>query len=209
LKKLYLIPFLLFLSIAVSAAVIEVPEAPAWMLIGGGQTGEEPPAGCETQAEACSDTTQGSNELSNDADSIYFATQFVASADETICKVAVLLTKNNSPTFNINAYIYDNNAGNPGSLVGSGSDAVAASGLPSSAGDLTTFSNMSGGPLTNTETYWLVLKASSQGDGTDSVSVHKTPICNGTGEELRDSADGSSWNELSTNRSVVWTGYKQ
>jgi hypothetical protein len=92
----------------------------------------------------------------------WLATDFVASADYTLCKAELRLIRTGSPSGTMTAQIHASSAGPvPGAAVGTASDSVAV-GTVGTSFSYITFTNMSAS-LVNGTAYFMVLKFTANG----------------------------------------------
>ena len=132
----------------------------------------------------------------------WFATKFTASKAYTCCKIVLPMQKVASPTGNLNAYIYDDDTDAPGSLVGSGSDAVGAATLSTDMGDIT-FANVSAS-LSNGVSYWVVIT----GNWDSSTNYVQINTVDASVEHIMFDSDGVSWEDESTTKSMQYETYE-
>lgn len=120
---------------------------------------------------------------------VYLGTKFTAAASYTLCKAKISVSKIGSPTMTIDVRIYTDNAGAPGTEIGTRSGTVSASTFPGSEGEVEfTGLNVS---ISSGTTYWLVTHASGIGSMTDDwLWYHDETFASGATQY---SADGSAW----------------
>lgn len=159
---------------------------------------------CDTLAESCTSGSGSGYSLGNISTRKYLSTRFTTSASRSICKIACSLQSVGSPTFSVNAYIYTDNNGEPGSVVGTGSSAVSASSIPTSFSDVE-FSNVSA-TLSSGTVYWVVLVCSSVGDTENKLRWQYGDCFDA--EEINSSSDGSTWDTTSTSVSLLFKLYE-
>jgi hypothetical protein len=124
-----------------------------------------------------------------------YATKFDYSGSTgTITRIVLYLDKVLSPTYNLNAYIYthDSGANEPDAVVGTGSSAVAASGLTTSEAAYN-FDSVSAA-LANGTTYWLVMVASAGPDASNYVQWHADEPASARTMSGFGTAGSESWN---------------
>jgi len=170
-----------------------------------GQSAGGAPA-CATAQDAETDATAATKWLGNVSGRKYYGSGFVVGSTEddqsgaddnyTICKAIVrMYTSADSPSNNVRACVYDNNGGEPGSLVGTCSDWVVGSTISTSEQDVS-FENMSA-DVVNGTTYYLVLEVSAVGTPYYLLAVESS----GNLEDQEVSPDAATW----TNDSAVYT----
>ena len=163
------------------------------------------PAGCTTAGFTQGTTANnGSASVCNNSNK-YVGQQFTADGTYTACKVDVNLQKVGTPSVNLDVSIYTDNAGVPGTLIGTASDVIASSTISTSPTTYT-FVNMSAS-LTSGTLYWIVLHASAGVDnsnyiifvGTGGSSPNTSPYA---------SINGTSWSTLgSSGDALIFTLY--
>jgi hypothetical protein len=143
---------------------------------------------CATQQDSHSGTTTGSISVGQYSSIPYLAMPFTAGSSYTLCGVTLRMAKVGNPA-NMNVFIYSDNSGVPGAVVGTGSLSFASSGLSTSEGD----ANFIGlrAPLTNGTQYWIV--AALPVDASNYVNWYFTS----------GGASNSFWSSL--NGSAPWT----
>jgi hypothetical protein len=150
---------------------------------------------------ACTGATQQEPTDMDDNSSVYtigrytaadwLATQFIYTGTTgTLCRIDVAFVKVGSPTGNLNVCLYSNNEGEVGTEIacgtinsGSFTDSIA---WYSATVDTT---------ITNGVTYWIVVNDPSA-DGTNYQQWGTDNTC--TTENMRGSADGTTWTSNST-----------
>jgi hypothetical protein len=161
---------------------------------------------CDTEVQTCVDTTDPNNQtLGYSANSKYKASKFAASGTKTICALSLKVFKTGNPTFDVNVYIYTDNAGEPGVLVGTGSVAVSAGSLPTSA-DYYLWTGLSA-DLTDTVEYWIVAVASVVGDASNYVTIRASSPCD-LEEGTKYSPDGTTWTTSNSARGFNFKTYE-
>lgn len=157
-------------------------------------------AGCATAQSSSTGTSVGNKPVGQFSDSDWVASEFTPTNSYTLCTVKLRLYAVGSPSGNLKAYIYAESAGLPTTLVGTGSDTVAASSVPST-NTVVTFSNMSAS-LTSSTKYFVVLENSvvnsSNYIGWDAVSL--------SGNTAK-SGDGSTWADYASDRTLYFEAF--
>lgn len=143
--------------------------------------------------------------IAYESGSIYAASSFTASSSYTVCKIDAIMYKVGSPTFMLRAAIYDDNGGEPGSLVGTASAELDSSTFDTSDGTVT-FTGLDA-DVTNTVLYWVVAYYSSGPQNFYNDYVKWSYFAAGAGDELFDSADGSSWDSRGTYHTAKFLTY--
>lgn len=139
--------------------------------------------------------TTNSQSVMNSSSTRYTAQAFTASATYTACAADIYCSKTASPTFNLTLAIFTDSAGSPGTLVGSRSNAVAASALSTTDGTLQSFTGLSASLVSGTA-YWLILECSANPDVTNFIEWERRNVST----TIKQSADESSWATLTTSR---------
>lgn len=121
------------------------------------------------------------------------AQSFEVTGAQTVGSVKLWLKKVGSPTGNLTVKLYDDNSGEPGSLVTNGtSNTVAASGLSTSYGWIE-FQFGTAPSLSGSTTYWLVLETADSADESDYVVWGADGSSPGYTDGEMVAYDGSSW----------------
>lgn len=145
---------------------------------------------CTTLADSQVGTQNQNEPLGNQASNTYGGMFFTASSTYTLCGLVLPLKKVGSPTYSQNFYIYSLVGTTPGSLVGSGSTALAASSLSSSYVN-TSITGLNV-PIVSGTTYWVVpVSSGAPNDNTNYVSWGAT--ASGCGSYFAISTAGVSW----------------
>jgi hypothetical protein len=160
-------------------------------------------AACTTEAQTCTSTANVFDATVGKT-AAWKGSTFVADFTGTICSIKLSMKKVESPTFNINVYIYTDVSDAPNELVGTGSNAVAASTLGAGYGWIE-FTGMSAA-VTATNEYWIVVKTSAT-DETNHVAFNTDINCKDT-YGIKYSSDGSSWTNSSTTRGALFYAYQ-
>ena len=203
--KKYLDRILIFIVTLILVACIATSSF-AWSLVG---TLGAPPAGggcAGTVVDSQTAARTGGSLLFRFTNSDWWSTQFQASESYTACKVGIWLSKpaGTTPPMNMTAYIYDDNAGMPGSLVGTACETLAASTVPETTAAEIVFTGCSAN-LTAGNYYHVVIFGSAV-DSTNYVGWDYTTAAgaliwsddNGTG----------TWNSGGANRQGMFRVYK-
>lgn len=162
-----------------------------------------PAASCATTTDSNTAATSGSEFIGANAGSTWRGYSFVAGSSYTVCKVVLRMAKVGSPTFTANTYIYTDNAGVPGTLIGTGSGNFSVSTLTTSEGDAT-FTGISAA-VTSGTTYWIVTKATGAPNDFTNYVNEFVSVGSTTGQS---SADGITWSAASPGVQVKFTNYK-
>lgn len=148
-------------------------------------------------------TTNSNSGLGASAGNTYQGQLFTAAASKTVRMVVARMDKTGSPTFTLNGYIYNQSAGAPGSLVGTGSSNFSASGLGTTEGDAL-FVGLSAS-ITSGTGYALVFKCtSSPNDFTNYVRWYQK---SGTTNTWGNSTNGTTWtmqNDFEQNKFTLY-----
>lgn len=139
-----------------------------------------------------------------------YASEFVYTGETvTITRIVAYVSRVLNPTFNVSAYIYTDTGPSeePDQVVGTGSDAVAASTFGTDEGAVN-FDNVSAS-LTNGTTYWVVLACSSY-DADNHIKWLRASngatmdLASGSGD-----AGSETWSKQGTTRTQkfsLWSG---
>ena len=160
-------------------------------------------ATCTTSTDSATGTTNGFDGLSSNAARTYTGGKFTAGSSYTLCKLVLRVDKTGTPNYTLNAYIYTDNSGVPGTLVGTGSGNIATTGIGTSEADVT-FASMSAA-LTSGTVYWIVVKAT--GSPNDFTNYARLYNKSGSTTTQR-SPDAVTWTSDSTFVQVKFTAYK-
>ena len=129
-------------------------------------------------------------------------TSFVPSSDYALTRLSMKLKIHaGTPTGNVTAYVYSNNAGKPGTLLATSTTTISAATVTSTAAWFTW--DFAGIALTSGTTYHLVLATDNPSD-TNSLQFRANT---GTGKSVNCSADASTWSSLSTNSQNDFRAY--
>lgn len=142
-----------------------------------------------TQRDTVTGTSSGTNNFCFDSN-VYLAGNFTAGGTYTITKAVLPMKKIASPTFNIQAAIFTNNSGQPGTLVGTASGIVLANTLSTSFADVT-FTGMSAS-LTSGTVYWIVIFSNNAPGDFTNYAIWDS-ISGGGSDFSYKSPDGSAW----------------
>ncbi len=166
-----------------------------------------PPAG----GGACGGTTKDSqtgvtNNFADNQSYAWGAYNFTAGSSYTLCKLTLRLAKVGTPAGNVLAAIYTNSGSNlPGTQVGTASDAVAATTLATSEGNID-LSNLSAS-VTSATVYWIVVKT-TQGTGANNVKFVFYNFDGVASHHIKLSNDsGGSWDEWTDSNQGKFTSY--
>ena len=148
--------------------------------------------------------SNGSQTFGGAAGTKYIAGRFTSGATGyTLTRVDVYLAKVGTPSFNISASIYTNNADSPGTLVGTGSTNSIATGDLTASEALYSFTGLSAG-LSATTDYYIVLTCNSVGDISNrGLWYHNSSAANQTDT----SSDATTWNTNSSSRQIKYATY--
>lgn len=199
-KKLTLLGLLLALACPLGSQTFILPKRiPQSPTVGGGGGG------------SCAGTTKDSQTgtTNNNADnSVYnwIAGNFTAGSTYTLCKLTLRMAKAGTPSGNVTASIYTSVAGNiPGTLVGTASDPVTATTLPTTEGNVD-FVNLNAS-LTSGTVYQIVVKTTT-GTSMNNVKVYYT-FDGVTAHEINLSDNsGSSWDNWTDSNQIKFTSYE-
>lgn len=159
---------------------------------------------CTVQKDSVTAAESDIAYIGADTAETYTAGQFTAGSTYTICAVTLRIRKVGTPTFTLNAYIYTNNAGNPGTLVGTGSDNFSISSLSTSDGPAA-FTGLSAS-LTSGTVYWIVVKATSAPN--DFTNYGYVSGANGS-NTFKHSSNGTSWTNGAASIAIRFISYSQ
>jgi len=202
-------------AVAVMAAVVEVPLAPAFTpavqgVVGGGGTAASV-AVCTSIEDSVTGTTDSTVTWAEGDVTQYQAQAFVADTSYSICKVDVYVQKIGSPTFTIKARVYTTTSSSPGAQTGADSDAVSVSTFPTTTSNWITFTFSGVKPSISTGTYFLALYTTNgPGDWSNYAGWDKevTSTCMvGAKQCIQYSTNGSTWTEVD-NRNMKYRIYK-
>lgn len=122
---------------------------------------------------------------------VYAAQTFTANASgpsQLLSAFRIPLAKVGSPTGTVNAYLYSNNSGVPGTLIATSEYSLAISGLSTSSQNVEFW--FAGHPTTTNGTaYWAVLKYTGTQDGSNYVAID----ANTSKTSVQTAPDGSTW----------------
>lgn len=166
-----------------------------------------PPAGggaCTVQKDQVSGAESDINALAADSGTTYVGGQFTAGSSYTLCAVTLRLRKVGTPTFTLNAKIYTNNAGSPGTLVGTGSNNFSISSLTTSDGDAS-FTGLSAS-LTSGTVYWIVIQSTGSPNDFSNYGIVSGAFGATT---FRQSANGTTWSNGAGSIAIRFTSYSQ
>lgn len=161
-------------------------------------------------AAAC-DTLRDNNGSAQDAtlDFAFYTwitNSFVAAATTTICRAeADLIQFGTAAAGTLQAKIYTDSAGSPGTLIGSASDTVDRTTIDNMAFEFVSFQNMSAS-LTASTTYWFILQASSVDTNGSNCILWKIDNTSETATR-KGSTNGTAWDGLQVNSTFVFKTY--
>lgn len=171
---------------------------------------EQGTASCTTAVDACVGTDDGVISVGNANGRRLMSSLFVADANISapgICSVTLRLAEVGTYAGNLTVEIWsDDGTDQPSAQIGTSSDALTASDIPATVGDVTAI-NMTSGALTSGTKYHIVLE-SSTADGSNYVDwSYEDADCVGDGEEVSRSVNGSSWVSNSSSIAGEFQGY--
>ncbi len=159
-------------------------------VIGGG-------VGCTTAVY--SQATRNNYEYHADT---YLAGSFTAGSSYPLCKVDVITAYGGTPTGVVQAHIFNDNAGSPGTNLGTSTNSITASTLAQQPSYATATFNFSGVSITESSVYWIALSHTN----TFNIYLHENyPV---TGPAFKRSANGVDWTLLTADGSVCLITYK-
>lgn len=129
-----------------------------------------------------------------------------AAGDYTLCKMTLRMRRTGTVSGNITLSIYTNDTGEPGTLM-STSDAIAASSVPTTEGDVV-FTNLSAALVLTNVHYWGVLKT-TVGDGLNFVETPYVFTGAGTSLVKLSDNDGATWDLWTDSNEVKFITYSQ
>jgi len=129
----------------------------------GGQTIASAGGGCSTAQDSEENTGTSQGNVGSHSFYQYRAGNIDTTSAYTVCKVELSLKSVGSPTQDLTVSIYDDSSGEPGSLVGTASDAVDASTIGSTF-EWVEFTGISA-VLSDATTYWVVIHADAADSG--------------------------------------------
>lgn len=155
--------------------------------------------------------SNGTTVFGGAASTKYMASRFTAATSYTLTRVDVYLDKIGSPTFNITASIYTDNAGNPGTLIGSGSTNSIGAGSVTGSEALYSLTGLNATINTGiATTYFIVFTVDTVGDITNHCRWHRnastTNQASGS-HKIVESADASTWSTSSSTRQSKFATY--
>jgi len=168
-------------------AVIAAKNAPA----------EGGPPACETNSDACSEASVGSNPMASDGGNYYWATKFQASESTTICAAILYLEKVGAadPTHSYVVSVRlntcstcDRSDDNVGAITGTASTNTLTWNDLTAAETAETFTGMSAS-ITSGEFYWISIATTGTADASNYGQWHKTESC--TVEDVHKDGDGA------------------
>lgn len=174
-------------------------------MLGGGAAAA--PA-CNTTVDSITAASWDQNLIGGAGGTLIIGEKFTAGTPSyTVCKVVCRLQrKGTTLTGNLRAYIYTDNSNKPGTLIGTGSDAVPVGDVTQDADDEQPFVNMSAAVTAGTA-YWVLVYF----DGTPIDNTHciQWRIINGSGNHAMRTIDypATTWYELDT-YGQIFTTYK-
>lgn len=160
--------------------------------------------GCTVQKDQVAGAESDINALAADSGTTYVGGQFTAGSSYTLCAVTLRLRKVGTPTFTLNAKIYTNNAGSPGTLVGTGSNNFSISSLTTSDGDAA-FTGLSAS-LTSGTVYWIVIQSTGSPNDFSDYGIVSGAFGSTT---FRQSANGTTWSNGAGSIAIRFTSYSQ
>ena len=166
-----------------------------------------PPAlTCNTLAEDITGVTVGL--FGNTENVRYFGQRFVASANETACRVVLRLARDTGVTGTLTVGIWSHNAagsGTPNALVESKTLDIATLGTTEGDATLESFTTA----LVSGTTYWIVIDDPTNGGnfGGGVIWYMKTAAVGQTNMSVL-SSDGAAWSEFDNNRQLKLQIYK-
>lgn len=156
-------------------------------------------ASCTTlQLDYSGGGTSDSRTTANSSSFIYLASAFGTTGGFTCCAASAWLERIGSPSGTLTAEIWSDAAGSPSAIVGSSSNTVNISSVPTSQTE-TSFTGISAA-LSASTSYWLVLRSSFTPSGTDGYYLYRRDVS----ATIKKSSSGSSWStESSARRSKI------
>lgn len=165
----------------------------------------DPCAGdCTTETQSEEGEYVSNGVLGRYADYAWYASKFTAASTYYVCKMNLNIWKNLSPTGNVTAYIYTDNADEPGTQIGDASDPIVASGLGTTNASWAMATNICAS-VSNGVSYWIVLYNDTI-DANNYVKPGQSDA--GAVEHTMRSADGLSWIEATSDRTFKYEIYK-
>lgn len=150
---------------------------------------------CTTARDSVTGNPTGTQpSLGLNSGDVYDAFNFVAGSTYTLCKITMQMGNQGSPTFTMTASIYTDNAGSPGTLIGTASSSVNASSLSNSFASIN-FVSLSASLVSGT-TYWVVFKQT--GSANDSANCVRWGALTGSTFASKTSSNGTSWVSVNT-----------
>ncbi len=132
----------------------------------------------------------------------YLAGSFTAGSSYPLCKVDVITAYGGTPTGVVQAHIFNDNAGSPGTNLGTSTNSITASTLAQQPSYATATFNFSGVSITESSVYWIALSHTN----TFNIYLHENyPV---TGPAFKRSANGVDWTLLTADGSVCLITYK-
>ena len=201
---------LLLFTFISSARIIEVADAGITdklkAVIAAKNAGGAP--ACETNSDACSEASVGSNPMASDGGNYYWATKFQASESTTICAAILYLEKVGAadPTHSYVVSVRlntcstcDRSDDNVGAITGTASTNTLTWNDLTAAETAETFTGMSAS-ITSGEFYWISIATTGTADASNYGQWHKTESC--TVEDVHKDGDGAgTWGSESSGSS--------
>jgi len=158
-----------------------------------------PPSSCTTlKLDYSGGGTGDSRTTANSSSFIYLASAFGTTGGFTCCAASAWLERIGSPSGTLTAEIWSDAAGSPSAIVGSSSNTVNISSVPTSQTE-TSFTGISAA-LSASTSYWLVLRSSFTPSGTDGYYLYRRDVS----ATIKKSSSGSSWStETSARRTKL------
>jgi len=125
---------------------------------------------CSTARDSDAPATTGSQTWASTSPSAYIAARFTAAATATICRIDTAIYKLGTPSMDLFAFIYTDQAGpSPNVIVGSESSALSATTLGTTdPGTLVSFTGLSAS-ITASTVYWVCMRVSAIGDVSNNI----------------------------------------
>jgi len=147
--------------------------------------------------------TTGSEAVGHLTSAQWVAFIFTAVNSFTVTQAVLRLSRTGSPTFNVDVRIYTDNAGNPGTLIGTGSGTVAASSVATSESDVM-FTGLSAAITAGTKYHIVIHCSATQNSSNDLLWEHSFGVA---ADIVHNSTDGSTWSTFNSSVKSKYTLY--
>ena len=174
-------------------------------MLGGGTPAAAAPT-CNTTSDEVTGATSGSFPIGQYGVTVWMSDKFTAADTGTVCSVKYRLLYTGTPgSATLSACLYTDNAGLPGTLIGTCSAAITES-VQFTVGTEqdVTFVNMSAAKTASTVYHWVVHRSAANSTNYPSWAQISGYYANNTNT----SVDGTSWSLGGINNQAKFTAYK-